>query len=467
MTGPLPHTFGIVSRLVTVISLVSVVALHGQVPAVPDLIPFAKKGPSGGIVWGYADTSGRLVIPAQFESARRFDREGLAEIRKNGRWGMIDRQGKEVIAPRLTSQSVFSDGLAVACVDTGETIPGLTILGPKPGERTPVTRSKCGFLNRAGKVVVPIQFDGVRPFREGVAAVTNSRTSELCPAVDMGRATLYGIIDVQGKVVVPIEHCHVGPAEDGWIRVVYESRGPNQDRVGFVDREGRTLLAKLPYDFAGERWREGLLPVRTGNRWGFIDRQGREVIPLRYDEVSVVSEGLVRSRLDGKWGFVDATGKVAVPFTYDDAGDFDSGLACVKVGDRSGFIDRTGKLAIPPRFDWNWTCHWRFSEGLRPTLLDGKWGFIDRDGQFAIRPQFDEARGFSEGLAAVKRGDLWGFIDRAGATVVPFRYFRIDQGFIEGLAYVTTRVVAPCCPGIFNFAEGFIDRQGREFFDAP
>jgi hypothetical protein len=94
-------------------------------------------------------------------------------------------------------------------------------------------------------------------------------------------------------------------------------------------------------------------------------------------------------------------------------------------------------------------------------------GYIDRTGKFVIAPQFDEAWGFSEGAAAVRKGSLWGFVDRTGAFVVPPKYFRVDEGFIDGYARVTVRLNDPCCQGLYKFSQGFLNHQGREFFDAP
>ena len=442
----------------------TVVHRQGPAPALPDLIPFQKHSASGDEIWGYADPSGRLVIPAQYEKAKRFAPEGVAEVRRNKQWGLIDKQGREVVPPQLTYHVDIGDGLLGGCVDDGQPIPGLSILGPKPGQQTPVMGSKCGFFDYQGKVAIPFEYDWVHPFREGVAPVSVSRRSDRC-RLD---AKLYGLIDTKGAVILPFEHCHIGLAQNGLIRVVYENRGLGQDRVGFVDRQGKVVIPKLPYDSVGEDWRGGLMPVGAGGRTGLIDRTGREIAPPKYQGVSGLAGGLIRVTLDGKSGYLDANGQTVIPLQFDDAGDFDDGLACVRIGGRQGFIDRTGKLVVTVRSDPGWSCRWIFSDGLRPAPQGDKWGYINRSGQFAIAPQFDEAWGFTEGRAAVRQGELWGFIDQKGTVVIPPRYFRVDEVFANGLAYVTVRVTDPCCKGMINkWSEGFITRQGKEFFDRP
>ena len=330
------------AAFVLLAALGTAVQSQGPGPALPDLIPFQKHSASGAEIWGYADPSGRLVIPAQYEEAEMFTPDGLAEVKRGRRWGFINKQGKEVVPPVLSYHLPMSDGRAGGCMDTDQQIPGISIYGPKPGQQTPVFESKCGYFDRDGKVAIPFQYDWIHPFREGVAPVSVKGASPLC-ALD---SRLYGLIDANGKFILRPDYCYVGPSDDGWIRVVYENRGLSDARVGFVDREGRQLIAKLPYDFAAEGFRGPLLPVRSGGLWGFIDRAGREVVPPRYKDVFGSSEGLGQISENGKWGFVDASGKVVIAPQFDSVGHFDDGLACVDSGGRGGLIDRTGKLVV-------------------------------------------------------------------------------------------------------------------------
>jgi WG repeat protein len=78
--------------------------------------------------------------------------------------GKIDRQGNEVIPARNSYQVPMVDGLVGACIDIDKEVPGLSVLGPKPGQRTPVTESKCGYFDRQGNVVIPFTYDQGRGF---------------------------------------------------------------------------------------------------------------------------------------------------------------------------------------------------------------------------------------------------------------------------------------------------------------
>src|SRR5690348_2918687 len=59
----------------------------------PDLtaIPYRK-----GDLWGYATIDKSILITPQFEQAQLFY-EGYAAVKKNGKWGYINKAGKMVI----------------------------------------------------------------------------------------------------------------------------------------------------------------------------------------------------------------------------------------------------------------------------------------------------------------------------------------------------------------------------------
>jgi hypothetical protein len=158
-------------------------------------------------------------------------------------------------------------------------------------------------------------------------------------------------------------------------------------RWGYADANGKVMIeprfdAALPFS-------EGLarvgvvdeeLPEIDGHPnllWGYIDETGRTIVELRYNALRGFSEGLAavgvtdQASKDGyvfrgrgltnfRWGYVNQEGRVVIPTTFRAAGDFSEGLASVDIGgegntgcERSthyGYIDKTGVIVIQPRF---------------------------------------------------------------------------------------------------------------------
>ena len=128
-------------------------------------------------------------------------------------------------------------------------------------------------------------------------------------------------------------------------------------QYGFVDQQGNVVIP-LKYDMAGG-FHGGLARVQLKRKYGFIDQQGNVVVPLKYDYAGNFHEGLasvsglvsrpwpertegVTHITYGKSGFIDKEGKQVIPLIYDDAGGFEEGLAKVELDDKVGFIDKEG-----------------------------------------------------------------------------------------------------------------------------
>jgi hypothetical protein len=215
-------------------------------------------------------------------------------------------------------------------------------------------------------------------------------------------------------------------------------------------------------------------------KWGFIDKSGTLVIPYRFDEVAMdnytgfaapnynffllkpfrnFSEGLCAVSIGGKWGYIDKTGKEVVPLQYTGAGTFSEGLACVRQGDKVGYIDKTGKLVIPITLDWfphsrksdddndgeageDYSQEkpyliidcFQFSEGLAAAFSGKKCGYIDKSGKFVIPPQYEMCSQFHDGMAMVAKGMVVYRLDKTGkvlAKLAPITEFYGDGLFVH------------------------------------
>lgn len=104
--------------------------------------------------------------------------------------------------------------------------------------------------------------------------------------------------------------------------------------AGFLNKQGKTVIPfvyKRAKDFS-----EGLAAVKTSQKWGFVDKEGNNVIPCQYDTVASFKEGLVAAVKNGKCGYINASGQEVVPFIFDKPAEFEplhdfcEGLAVIK-----------------------------------------------------------------------------------------------------------------------------------------
>ncbi len=118
------------------------------------------------------------------------------------------------------------------------------------------------------------------------------------------------------------------------------------DLLGLRDNKGNIILLpeyqRIEYEPTGN-WFRVEQRLRGSSIWGYVDLQGKVVIPLKYRDIGPLRDGLVRAQNDAGWGFIDAGGATIIAFQYDQAGDFANGRA--EVGKQSVLftIDKSGR----------------------------------------------------------------------------------------------------------------------------
>ena len=85
-----------------------------------------------------------------------------------------------------------------------------------------------------------------------------------------------------------------------------------------------------------------------GTRYGYIDKNGKETIELKYDGAWDFSNGLARIRKGVKCGYVNKDGKEVIAPKYDGVGKFINGFARVRNGYEYFFIDKNGNEIKEP-----------------------------------------------------------------------------------------------------------------------
>lgn len=165
-----------------------------------------------------------------------------------------------------------------------------------------------------------------------------------------------------------------------------------------------------------------LYPIEVNRKYGYINKQGKEIVKPQYGSAGEFSEGLAPVCNNGKCGYLDLSGNEVVPFKFDEAYEFSEGLARISIHNKYGFINKVGEIIINPQFD----NVENFIDGRALVRLNenGKYGYIDSKSDFVIKPIYNEAQSFSEGLALVLTGyskenyPNYGFIDKNGKLII-------------------------------------------------
>lgn len=248
----------------------------------------------------------------------------------------------------------------------------------------------------------------------------------------------------------------------------------NGSPVALVGKNGKKVADLFAYDAVlTSQFHAGLLPVRQGTKVGYINRNGKLVIPAIYDSfggsqwAKGVSGGRIVVKQGGKTLTLDTNGRVLgqkadpqdnkpkkddkkttapkaepkpkadpkiVPKTQP-KNETPSPKTAPKVATPKPIQPKANPKPLPHHQNPAWA-----DDNFFAHKQGNKWGYINRAGTPMIVYAFDEAGPFSEGLAGVRQGDKWGFITPAGDLVIEFRF---DNKGVDIMSRDTPDLVAP------------------------
>ena len=188
------------------------------------------------------------------------------------------------------------------------------------------------------------------------------------------------------------------------------------------------LLLALLYGFVNSVYAQTLFLREEGGKYGYIDAQGKAVVPFVYDFaytdefsdsiafVCVIADNHVKIKAINR-----KNERLFTVFMFDNGPDYVNEGVFRIVDDSTGlmgFGNMAGDIAIKPQFFFVTP----FSDGFasfneggkivainesdRHSFIDGgKWGFIDIWGNIVFPAIFDSASIFADGKAKVTIGD--------------------------------------------------------------
>jgi hypothetical protein len=254
-----------------------------------------------GELYGYISKTGKTKIEPQFTDAESFSNhvaivqknnsfylidhsnkplsagydeiadfsEGLAIVKKSGRYGAVNRNGDEVIKPVFETLGDFSEGFA-------------------PFQKN----GKYGFSDKQGFTAIPPVYDWVGNFRNGLCRVQFNK--------------YFGLINRKGDFVIEPAFDLVDEAAKGIYLVV------KNNLYGFVDSTGCSL-SELKYLYnpalkADMLANEKFMRLITAKKQDLQNRNGQKYFAdQNYEEVSLPVNNLVIVKERNKYGLFSLT----------------------------------------------------------------------------------------------------------------------------------------------------------------
>jgi hypothetical protein len=322
-------------------------------PAAPLFPVWAEQGKAG-----YIDVNGNPALP-QFNAVGEFS-EGLAPVMIGDKWGYIDRAGKVVIAPRWKN----NEGWTGAVAPFHEGLAAVTEYASwGVRDDSNYWTYKCGYIDKSGNYVIkPVMRQSCGNFSDGLAAIE----IDFDGSEDTKSGGWTGYIDTKGNWVIKPKYVGGSSFYQG-LAFVGEEMGADHGgyKTHLIDKQGNAVEG-----VSDCRWRHqfygglALSYNETTKRYdGYLNEKCELAIKLPPDilvdpQYSQFSEGLAAvyrrpanwtpetNEDQNRWGYLDRTGKLVIPFQFEKAEPFSDGLAIVKNGEREGYINPQGALVI-------------------------------------------------------------------------------------------------------------------------
>jgi hypothetical protein len=278
-----------------------------------------------------------------------------------------------------------------------------------------------GYIDHEGKFSINPQFNYAFAFSEGLALVQNAEGK-------------FGYIDEKGKYIINPTFKQAMAFSEGLALVVKED-----SQLEYIDKTGKTSLILPPEIDKAFSFSDGLAPVSSNGKYGYIDTKGKIIVPTKYAFAKAFSSGLgLVAELDEKtnsmkWGYVNKQNEVKIKCQFSYAYNFSNELAMVQNGTDYGYIDKEGSYKINPQFKFATDFNGDYACIKQGDLF----GYIDKEGKIAINPQYKSAEGFVDGVAVVSNSEgKFGTIDDQGTYKITPQFDYLSR-FYDDIAIIS------------------------------
>ncbi len=348
----------------------------------------------------------------KFDHACSFS-EGLAAVKINGLYGYINQQSQMLIEPQFTDAGDFNDNVAIVgiknkqvCIDRSGKIISKKydcIITFSEGMAIVESKGKRGYINIAGKLVIPVEFISALNFSEGLAPVYIDKKK-------------LGFINKAGELVIPAKFKWSSGFNEGLAPILLNN-------FGYINNLGEIMIA--PDFVSARKFSNGLAVVCSEiGKHKYINKKGKVIIEGPFNSAADFdSNGLAivqpMDKAGQAFGCINKQGEWIIPADFKNISPFENGIAKVESDYLSGFINEQGEFIDKSEYYRINTAS--FTEGLarvQPADKYGYYGFIDINGKMVIEPVFHWALPFKDGLAVVQINNKWGYINTAGKQVI-------------------------------------------------
>ena len=346
----------------------------------------------------------------QDKSGNIWYEKNVLKVQKDGKYGLINFDGKEVIPTEY-------DEIAVI---------------PQIENSFKVKKdNKYGIVDSDGKTVIQAQYTDID-------VLGKDNKSGFIVKKDDGK---YGIVDYSNTLILEAKYDSIEKVYGNDMYVV-----TLDGKQKLVNKLGNDVLTdgfdSIKQILANQ---ENAVIFTKSGKYGVIKTTGETLIDPEYDNLEETKVGTFIASKDGKYGIIDINKEEKLPFeynsiTFSEKADLyvaedsnfkskilNSNLETKAEGILSELNESKGylKLRVDDKYKY---YNFKFEEKQESDIFpnrtlflskkDGKYGYVDKNGKVIVDYAYDDAMEQNDyGFSAVKKDGKWGSIDSKGNVV--------------------------------------------------
>lgn len=332
--------------------------------------------------------------------------DNVLRVSKNGKYGMIDVEGKEICAceyDEITALKSVANNFIVK----------------KDG--------KLGLINEKGQTIINAEYKNILTLKEGYKdeyIIVNADNKQ-------------GVISTTGTILIEPIYDQVKYLGSTNLFAVKQN-----NTWKLIDIQEKKIIIDSGYEDFIETKSDNII-IKKDGKYGLITKTNEQKIEPQYEDLKIAFSIYYIAKKDGKYGVINLENETVIPFeyknmTYVESGGFiqadktdtetvifDNNLGQKVTGIVSEINIEKGFIKVYTNNEYKY-YNFKLEEKNPADLLtsntlflskkDEKYGYVDKSGKVVVDYIYEDGtEQNSSGFSAVKKDGVWGSINKVGA----------------------------------------------------
>lgn len=357
------------------------------------------------------DAQGNIRLEPVYDAIGEFKDYDYAVMQRQGKVGMLNLNGQEVISPKYDDLKVL-DSMLIAVMDRGQWM----------------------VVNLKEEVVLEKGYQRVQVWngyylgfmQDDKWGIKTRKGTLLCPAMydDISFHTTY-FITRKGE------------------------------KLGLLNLNGESILSNIAQDI--QSYNDTLFFYKEGNRWGVIHNSGKILLAPEFDSYSKLSDNFIQLVNRGKfYAYSVLVNRLIAQGEYDAFYPFSRKYLIVKKDRQLGLLDWVGNLVLQTQYNEIQSYGW---EQFRANKA-GKWGIVSTNDKVVIPFDYQYIAPLRQNVCIVKKDGHFGVANVKGQEIIAVKYDRIEMEEERVKAYLGEKLAL-----FYIDASGNLKEEGQSTFD--